>query len=99
MLAGILLTLISLWYGQNHGLLPVEASEEAPMVDGLFNLMMTIGTGLFLLVVGVIVISAFKYRQRPVMTRTVLRFMAIFPGNPLDLDSRSHRNGSCGLQF
>lgn len=65
MLAGVILTLVSLWYGQNHGLLPVAASEEAPLVDGLFNTMMTIGTGLFLLVVGVIIISLIRFRQRP----------------------------------
>jgi len=65
MLAGILLTLISIWVGQNHGLLPVEASEEAPLIDGLFNTMMTIGTGLFLLVIGVILYSAFKFRRAP----------------------------------
>ncbi len=65
MLAGILLTLISIWVGQNHGLMPVQASEEAPLIDGLFNTMMTIGTGLFLLVLGIIVFAAFKFRQQP----------------------------------
>jgi cytochrome c oxidase subunit 2 len=65
MLAGIVLTLISLWVGQNHGLLPVAASEEAVLVDGLFNTMMTIGTGLFLLVIGVLLVSVFRFRQRP----------------------------------
>lgn len=64
MLAGIALTLISLWYGQNHGLLPEAASEEAPLVDGLFNAMMTISTGIFLLVQGVLIISVFKFRRR-----------------------------------
>lgn len=65
LLAGILLTLISLWIGQNHGLMPVQASEEASWVDGLFNTMMTIGTGLFLLVQGILIYSIFKFRQRP----------------------------------
>lgn len=64
MLAGILLTLASVWYGQNHGLLPIAASEEAPLVDGLFNVMMTIGTGIFLLVQGVIIISIIRFRRR-----------------------------------
>jgi cytochrome c oxidase subunit 2 len=41
MLAGIALTLVSLWYGQNHGLMPVAASAEASAVDNLFNTMMT----------------------------------------------------------
>lgn len=65
MLAGIILTLVSLWYGQNHGLLPAQASEEAPLIDGLFNTMMTIGTGLFLLVVAVILISVVRFRRDP----------------------------------
>ena len=64
LLAGILLTLISLWYGQNHGLLPVAASDEAAQVDALFNMMMTISTGLFVLVEGVIIIAAIRYRRR-----------------------------------
>jgi cytochrome c oxidase subunit II len=65
MLAGILLTLISIWVGQNHGLMPVEASEAAPLIDGLFDTMMMIGTGLFLLVTGVIFVAAFKFRRQP----------------------------------
>ena len=61
---GVVLTLISLWYGQNHGLLPVAASKEAAEVDGLFDLMMTIATGLFLIVEGVIVYSMIKFRRK-----------------------------------
>ena len=64
MLIGILLTLVSIWYGQNHGLMPVAASQEAPLVDGLFNTMMTISTGLFILVQGVLIISAIRFRRR-----------------------------------
>ncbi|MGF1542368.1 MAG: cytochrome c oxidase subunit II [Pleurocapsa sp.] len=63
LIAGIVMTLISLWYGQNHGLLPVAASSEANDVDGLFNLMMTIATGLFLLVEGVLVYCVIKFRR------------------------------------
>lgn len=65
MLAGITLTLVSLWYGQNHGLMPIEASQDAVLVDGLFNTMMTVGMGIFLLVEGVIIISIFKFRRKP----------------------------------
>jgi cytochrome c oxidase subunit 2 len=64
LLAGIAITLISLWYGQNHGLLPMAASDEAAQVDALFNMMMTIATGLFLLVEGTIIIAAIRYRRR-----------------------------------
>ncbi|MBF2026212.1 MAG: cytochrome c oxidase subunit II [Oscillatoriales cyanobacterium C42_A2020_001] len=65
LLIGILLTVTSIWYGQNHGLMPVEASEEAVLIDGLFNTMMTIGTGLFLIVQGTLIYSLFKFRRRP----------------------------------
>ncbi len=65
LLIGIGLTLVSLWYGQNHGLMPVAASEEAAHVDGLFNAMMTISVGLFLIVQGVLVFCAVKFRRKP----------------------------------
>lgn len=65
LLAGILLTLISLWYGQNHNLLPVEASKNAVSVDNLFNAMLTIGTGIFLLVAGILIYTAIKFRRAP----------------------------------
>lgn len=58
------MTLISLWYGQNHGLLPLAASKDAGDVDELFNFMMTIATGLFLLVEGVLVYSIIKFRRK-----------------------------------
>lgn len=65
MLAGIALTLISLWLGQNHGLLPIAASHEAELVDGLFNSMMTVSVGLFLLVQGVLIFCMIRFRRRP----------------------------------
>ena len=64
MLAGIALTLVSIWYGQNHGLLPVQASDDARVIDGLFNTMLVVGTGIFLLVEGTIIISAIRFRRR-----------------------------------
>lgn len=64
LLVGIILTLASLWYGQNHGLLPSAASEEADLIDGLFNSMMTVSTGIFLLVEGIIIYCAIRYRRR-----------------------------------
>lgn len=64
LLFGIFLTLASLWYGQNHGLLPVAASSEAELVDKLFDVMMTIGFGLFLIVEGALIIAAFRFRRR-----------------------------------
>jgi cytochrome c oxidase subunit 2 len=64
LLIGIVLTLVSLWYGQNHGLLPIAASDEAADVDALFNTMMTIATGLFLIVQGVLIVSVIRFRRR-----------------------------------
>ncbi len=64
LLAGIVLTLVSLWYGQNHHLLPVAASEAAPLIDNLFNAMLTIGTGIFLLVNFVLIFSFFRFQRQ-----------------------------------
>lgn len=64
LLIGISITLVSLWVGQNHGLLPVAASQDAASIDELFNLMMTIATGLFLLVEGALIYSVIKFRRK-----------------------------------
>jgi cytochrome c oxidase subunit II len=64
LLAGILITLISLWVGQNHGLLPEQASEQAPLVDHFFNVMVTIATAFFLVVQGTILWFVIQFRQR-----------------------------------
>jgi cytochrome c oxidase subunit 2 len=64
LIIGIALTLISLWYGQHHGLMPVAASKDATQIDDIFNLMMTIATGLFLLVEGVLIYSVIRFRRR-----------------------------------
>ena len=64
LIAGILLTLISLWYGHNHGLMPTQASQGAADIDELFDLMMTIATGLFLIVEGTLIYSVIKFRRK-----------------------------------
>lgn len=64
LVAGIIVTAISIWIGHNHSLLPVEASLQAPLVDGFFNIMFTIAIALFLVVEGTIVIFLIKYRRR-----------------------------------
>lgn len=64
LLIGIVLTLVSLWFGQNHGLLPTAATDEAVLVDGLFNTMMIVSTGIFLIVEGILIYSAIKFRRR-----------------------------------
>ncbi|BAY10488.1 cytochrome c oxidase subunit II [Calothrix sp. NIES-2098] len=64
LIAGILITLISLWVGQNNHLLPEQASAQAPLVDNFFNVMVAIGTALFLVVQGAILFSVIKFRRR-----------------------------------
>lgn len=64
LIAGILVTLISLWVGQNNTLLPEQASIQAPLVDNFFNVMVAIGTALFLVVQGTILFSVIKFRRR-----------------------------------
>jgi cytochrome c oxidase subunit 2 len=64
LIAGVAITLISLWYGQNHGLMPLAASSDASKVDEIFNFMMTIATGLFLLVEGVLLYCVIRFRRR-----------------------------------
>jgi cytochrome c oxidase subunit II len=63
--AGVVITLVSLWYGQHNGLLPEQASLQAPMVDDLFNLMVTISVALFLVVIGAQVLFMIQFRKRP----------------------------------
>jgi cytochrome c oxidase subunit II len=65
LVVGVILTLASLWIGQNHGLLPVMASDEARKIDDLFNAMMAISAGLFFIVQGAILYSVFMFRRRP----------------------------------
>jgi len=54
----------SLWYSQNHGLLPVQAAEEAVLYDNLFNALIAIVTAIFLLVQGFIIYSMIRFRRR-----------------------------------
>jgi cytochrome c oxidase subunit II len=65
LLIGIVVTLISLWVGQHHGLLPEQVSEQAVLVDRFFNVMVTIATALFLVVQGAIVVFVIQFRKRP----------------------------------
>ncbi len=56
---------MGLWAGQNVNLLPVDASENAPVYDELFKVLFSIGTILFLGMTGLVVYSLFKFRRRP----------------------------------
>jgi cytochrome c oxidase subunit 2 len=63
--AGVILTLASLWFGQNHHLLPETAATEAELFDGLFNTTLVIATGIFLVVEGLLLFCAFRFRKPP----------------------------------
>ena len=65
LVAGIVVTAISIWIGQNHTLMPVQASLQAPLVDGFFSVMFTIAIALFLVVEGTIVVFLIQFRRRP----------------------------------
>ncbi|MEM6714424.1 MAG: cytochrome c oxidase subunit II transmembrane domain-containing protein, partial [Cyanobacteria bacterium P01_C01_bin.147] len=61
---GVLVTLVSLWVGLNNGLLPEQASAQSVLVDDFFNVMVVIGTALFLVVEGAIVYCMIAFRRR-----------------------------------
>jgi cytochrome c oxidase subunit 2 len=65
LVAGMIVTIFSIWVGQNHHLLPIQASQQAPLVDGFFNIMVSIATALFIVVEGTILIFLVKFRRRP----------------------------------
>ncbi len=67
LVAGIVVTVFSVWIGigQHHNLLPLQASAQAPLVDGFFNVMFSIAIVLFVVVEGTILVFLVKYRRRP----------------------------------
>lgn len=64
LVAGIVVTAISIWIGHNHTLMPEQASLQAPLVDGFFNVMFTIAIAFFLVVEGTIVVFLIQFRRR-----------------------------------
>ena len=44
--------------------MPIDASAQASQIDGLFNTMMKLSIGLFILVHGVLIVAVIKYRRR-----------------------------------
>jgi cytochrome c oxidase subunit II len=65
LLIGVVLTLVGLWVGHNVNLLPAQASSNAPVYDALFEVLFSIGTILFLGVVGLLIYSLVRFRRRP----------------------------------
>ena len=66
LIAGVLATLVSLWVGQHpEWFLPEQVSEQAPLVDNLFMVMLIIGTALFFVVQGALFIFTIIFRKPP----------------------------------
>ena len=61
---GMVLALGGLWIGQNINLLPIDASANAPIYDELFKVLFTIGSILFVGIVGLLVFSLIRFRRR-----------------------------------
>ncbi|WP_398329537.1 cytochrome c oxidase subunit II, partial [Vulcanococcus sp.] len=64
LLAGMALVLFGLWVGQNVNLLPVDASANAPVYDELFRVLFSIGSILFIGILGLILYSLVRFRRR-----------------------------------
>ncbi|AFY30292.1 cytochrome c oxidase subunit II [Cyanobium gracile] len=64
LLVGMALVLTGLWVGTNVNLLPLDASANAPIYDSLFRVLFSIGTILFLGIVGLVVFSLVRFRRR-----------------------------------
>ena len=62
---GMVLVLGGMWVGQNINLLPIDASVNAPIYDELFQVLFTIGTILFIGIIGLLVFSLVRFRRRP----------------------------------
>ena len=65
LLLGMGLVLVGLWVGQNVQLLPIDASSNAPVYDSLFQVLFSIGTILFIGIVGLVLFSLVRFRRRP----------------------------------
>lgn len=61
---GMVLALGGLWIGQNINLLPTDASLNAPIYDELFQVLFTIGTILFVGIVGILIFSLVRFRKK-----------------------------------
>lgn len=64
LLLGMALVLAGLWVGYNVSMLPIDASSNAPVYDALFKVLFSIGTVLFLGIVGVLIFSLVRFRRR-----------------------------------
>ena len=60
----IVLIIGGTWIGQNVNLLPIDASTNASVYDELFKVLFSIGTILFIGMVGLIVYSLIRFRRK-----------------------------------
>ncbi|MFN9643856.1 MAG: cytochrome c oxidase subunit II [Cyanobacteriota bacterium] len=63
-LVGMALVLSGLWLGQNVSLLPLAASQNAPVYDELFKVLFSIGSVLFIGILGLLLFSLVRFRRR-----------------------------------
>ncbi|MEB3325913.1 MAG: cytochrome c oxidase subunit II [Cyanobacteriota bacterium] len=63
-LVGMALVLAGLWLGQNVSLLPLDASLNAPVYDELFKVLFSIGSVLFVGILGLLLFSLVRFRRR-----------------------------------
>ena len=64
LLLGMALVLAGLWVGYNVPLLPLDASSNAPIYDALFQVLLSIGTILFVGIIGLLIFSLVRFRRR-----------------------------------
>ncbi|WP_216904848.1 cytochrome c oxidase subunit II [Synechococcus sp. CCY 9618] len=64
LLVGMALVLSGLWVGYNVNVLPLDASANAPVYDALFRVLFSIGTILFVGIVGLVLFSLVRFRRR-----------------------------------
>ena len=89
---GMILALGGLWVGQNINLLPVDASANAPVYDELFRVLFSIGTILFVGIVGLVLFSLLRFRRREGLLGDGL---AIEGNLPLKSSGRRCRRSLC----
>lgn len=82
LLIGTALVLLGLWVGQNVNLLPVDASVNAPLYDELFKVLFSIGTTLFIGIVGMVLYSLTRFRRR---SDTAGEVLAVEGNLPLEI--------------
>jgi len=65
LLLSFILIVFGIWVGDNLSLLPIDASTNATVYDQLFKVLLSIGTILFIGMVGLVIYSLIRFRRRP----------------------------------